>query len=64
MDRKDAEEEIFAIRRKMDLYARAGDVSEVNRLKLEIAQLQQKHNALFGVERNGNERGDNSGYGN
>jgi outer membrane protein TolC len=54
--RQSAEEEIFALRKKIDQHAAAGDVAEVSRLQLEISELQQKHGAVTGVERKDNER--------
>jgi outer membrane protein TolC len=54
--RQSAEEEIFALRKKIDQYAAAGDVAEVSRLQLKISELQQKHGAVTGVEREENER--------
>lgn len=48
-DRQGAEEEIFALRKKIDLYMRAGtDMAEVSRLQTEIASLQQKYGATSG----------------
>ena len=47
-DRKDAEEKIYALRKKIDLCARAGDISEISRLQLEISQLQQASGAVSG----------------
>jgi len=50
-DRRSAEEEIFALRKKIDMYARAGDMSEVSRLQLQISQLQQKYGAVTGARK-------------
>ena len=60
-DRQSAEEEIFALRKKIDLYMRAGDMSEVSRLQTEIASLQQKYGAVTGIERKSHARGNDSG---
>ena len=48
-DRQSAEEEIFALRKKIDLYMLAGDMSEVSRLQLQISQLQRKYGAVKGA---------------
>lgn len=48
---RDAENKIFALRKKADLFLQAGDTAEFNRLQREISQLQQKHGATMGVER-------------
>lgn len=55
-DRRNAEEEIFTLRKQIGSYAAAGDTNEVSRLQLEISQLQQKHGAVTGRERKDNER--------
>jgi hypothetical protein len=56
-DRQSAEEEIFALRKKIDMYVRAGDMAEVSRLQFQISQLQQKHGAVKGAKKeNDNER--------
>jgi hypothetical protein len=55
-DRQSAEEEIFTLRKKVDQYAAAGDADEVSRLQLKISELQRKHGAVTGVEREDNER--------
>jgi hypothetical protein len=55
-DRQSAEEEIFALRKKIDTYLRAGDVDEVARLQLEISEIQQKSGATKGAERKPNAR--------
>lgn len=47
-DRRSAENEIFALRQKIDMYARAGDMGEICRLQLQISQLQQKYGAVTG----------------
>jgi hypothetical protein len=61
MQTRDAEEEIFALREKIDLYARAGDMSEVDRLQTQIADLQQKFGAVAGIERKSHDRGNETG---
>ena len=53
--RQSAEEEIFTLRKKVDQYAAAGDADEVSRLQLEISELQRKHGAVTGIEREDNE---------
>ncbi len=60
-DRQSAEEEIFALRKKIDMYARAGDMSEVSRLQLQISQLQRKFGAVTGAERQSHARGNDTG---
>jgi hypothetical protein len=50
-DPQSAEEEIFALRKKIDLYMRVGDMSEISRLQLQILQLQQQHGAVKGAVR-------------
>jgi hypothetical protein len=60
-DRQSAEEEIFALRKKIDMYAQAGDTNEVARLQLEISDLQQKYDATKGVERKSHDRGNETG---
>lgn len=50
IDRQSAEEEIFALRKKIDTYARAGDVSEVARLQIAISHLQEMHGATKGAK--------------
>lgn len=54
--RQRAEDEIFALRKKIDSYAAAGDVAEVSSLQLKISELQRKHGAVTGVEREDNDR--------
>lgn len=60
-DRHSAEEEIFALRKRIDLYMRAGDVSEVSRLQVMIADLQRKHGAVTGADRKNDARGNQTG---
>jgi hypothetical protein len=57
-DRQIAEEEIFALRKKIDLYARANNTDEIERLRIEISNLQQKYGAVTGTERKIHERGN------
>jgi outer membrane protein TolC len=54
--RQSAEDEIFALRRKIEQYAAVGDSEEVSRLQLEISRLQQKHGAVTGTRRKNDER--------
>jgi len=54
--RQSVEDEIFALRKKIDGYAAAGDGVEVSRLQLEISRLQQKHGAVTGTRRKNDER--------
>jgi hypothetical protein len=54
--RRSAEEEIFALRTKVDKYAAVGDSDEVSRLQLKISELQQKHGAVTGLGSENNER--------
>jgi hypothetical protein len=62
MQAKDrAEEEIFALRKKIDLYARAGNTDEIARLQTQIAQLQKKYGVVKGMERKSHDRGNESG---
>ena len=56
--RQSAEEEIFALRKKIDLHAVAGDVSEVSRLQLKISHLQRKFGAVAGRKRKPDARGE------
>jgi hypothetical protein len=55
-DRQSAEEEIFALRKRIDTYIRVGDMAEVSRLQLEISHLQQKYGAVNGAEMKDNDR--------
>jgi hypothetical protein len=59
-DRQSAEEEIFALRKKIDMYARAGDMSEVSHLQLQISQLQQRYGGVTGIERKSHARGNDT----
>jgi outer membrane protein TolC len=54
--RQGVEDEIFALRKKIDSYAAAGDADGVYRLQLEISRLQQKHGAVTGARRKNDER--------
>lgn len=47
-DRHRAEDEIFALRKKIDRYLAVGDTDEVSRLQREISELQRKHGAVIG----------------
>ncbi len=49
-----AENEIFALTKKIDVYLRVGDMAEVSRLQLQISQLQQKYGATKGRGREDN----------
>ena len=60
-DRRSAEEEIFALRKKIDLYARAGDTEAIARLQTQIAQLQTKYGVVKGMERKNHDRGNETG---
>jgi hypothetical protein len=60
-DRQNAEVEIFALRKKIDLYAQAGDVSEIPPLQNKIADLQRKYGALTGTQRKSHDRGNDTG---
>jgi len=55
-DRRSAEDQVFALRKKIDKYAAVGDSHEVSRLQLEISRLQQKHGAVSGTRRKNDER--------
>jgi hypothetical protein len=55
-DRQSAEDQIFALRRKVDSYAAVGDQAEVSRIQLQISELQQKHGAVTGTRRKKDER--------
>ena len=55
-DRQSAEEEIFALRKRINSYAEAGDADEVARLQLEISELQTKYGAVTGAGRRDDER--------
>jgi hypothetical protein len=50
-DRQSAAAEIFDLRKKIDVHAQVGDISEVSRLQLQIAELQRQFGAVNGVER-------------
>ena len=54
--RQGAEDEIFALRKKIDGYAAAGDGVEVSRLQLEISRLQQKSGVMTGIRRKNDAR--------
>jgi hypothetical protein len=60
-DRQSAEEEIFALRQRINSFARVGDVAEVSRLQTLIASLQQKYGAVTGIERKSHARGNDTG---
>ena len=60
-ERERAEAEIFALRKKIDLYLLAGDSDEVNRLQIEIADLQKRFGATSGARRKINDRGNEAG---
>ena len=53
--RQGAEDEIFALRRKIEQYAAVGDSGEVSRLQLEISRLQQKSGVVTGTRRKSDE---------
>lgn len=53
---RSAEEEVFALRKRIDKYAAAGDTDEVSRLQLTISELQRKHGAVTGIERKPDDR--------
>ena len=54
--RQGAEDEIFALRRKIEQYAAVGDSGEVSRLQLEISRIQKKDGAVTGTRRKNDER--------
>jgi hypothetical protein len=56
MNKQDAEAKIFALRKRLDMYAQAGDVAEMARLQIEISEIQQKSGATKGAERKPNAR--------
>lgn len=56
MNKQDAEEKIFALRKRLDLYAQAGNAAEVTRLQARISELQQRFGAVKGVGGGKNER--------
>jgi thioredoxin-like negative regulator of GroEL len=58
VQKKDAEEQIFSLRKKMELCARANNTDEIARLQTQIAQLQKKSGAVTGTERKSHERGN------
>jgi hypothetical protein len=47
-DRQSAEAEIFALRKRIDAYLRAGDVCEVHRLQVRISELQRNYGCTTG----------------
>ena len=53
--KREAAEEVFNLTKKIDQYARAGNVAEVARLQLEISELQQQHGAMTGIGKDENE---------
>jgi hypothetical protein len=50
------EQKIFELRKKIDMYAQAGDTAEVAKLQLEISELQKRFGATHGAERKPNDR--------
>ena len=54
--RQGAEDEIFALRRKIEQYAAVGDSEEVARIQLEISAIQRKQGAVTGTRRKNDER--------
>jgi hypothetical protein len=61
VDRRDAENEIFTLRKKTGLAMQAGDIEEVNRLQTRIAELQKQTGAGTGIERKSHDRGNETG---
>ena len=51
MNEREAEDEIFHLLKKADLYLQAGSIEEYNRIQTTISELQQKHGAVVGIER-------------
>jgi hypothetical protein len=54
--RQEAEQEIFELRKKADLYLQAGDTEEFNRIQTTISELQREHAVFSGVKRKNDER--------
>ena len=50
-EREDAENMIFSLMRKVDLYLRAGDMAEVDKIQRTIAHLQRIYGVTSGVNR-------------
>ena len=48
MNEREAENEIFHLLKKADLYLQAGSIEEYNRIQTTISELQQKHGAITG----------------
>jgi hypothetical protein len=53
--KREAAVEVFNLTKKIDQYARAGDVAEVARLQLQISELQRKHGAMTGIGKDEND---------
>lgn len=54
--RQGAEDQVFALRKKIDQFAAVGDSDEVSRLQLEISRLQQKSGVVTGIRRKNDAR--------
>lgn len=50
-EREDAENMVFSLLRKKELYLRAGDAAEVDEIRRTIAHLQRIYNVSSGVNR-------------
>jgi hypothetical protein len=51
VSRELAEREIFDLRRKAELFLRAGDIQQYSCILIVIAQIQEANNVTVGVER-------------
>jgi hypothetical protein len=48
MNKAEAENEIYDLMKRVNRYLMAGDLEEVNRIQLEISNLQRKYGAVNG----------------
>jgi len=54
--RQSVEDQVFALRKKIEKFAAVGDSHEVSRLQLEISRLQQKSGVVTGIRRKNDAR--------
>lgn len=52
----EAEDRIFNLRKKADLFLQAGNTEEFERILIAISHLQEVYGALHGAERKNNDR--------
>ena len=53
--RQSAEDQVFALRKKIDTFAAVGDSHEVSVLQLEISRIQKKYGVVTGTRRKSDE---------